>query len=129
MITKDDSWETIEAALSRYDCMPEKPKKPIQRGVEPADFRAHADALEAYEKEFDEYRKKKAEADEIERRKHDVWLTKLREEYSGFNDAAFAVIYSKAYEDGHSSGYYNIRQHMDDLAQFVTDVFKAEDLK
>lgn len=45
--------------------------------------------------------------------------------YNGPNaDKVFDIIYSKAYENGHASGYYEIKSEFDDLDDFVDDIIK-----
>lgn len=102
-ITTDNSFAEIETALRELP-YPSRPQKPsistLGRDKTPADFRAHADALEAHERDMVAY----AEAERIYRHQRTVlegiWKEKLRGEHSHLNDATFNACYSKAYDEG-----------------------------
>lgn len=48
----------------------------------------------------------------------------LEEEY-GFNQKTIQLVFSKAYEDGHSSGYEEIISYAVDYAEFVSDILNS----
>lgn len=51
---------------------------------------------------------------------------RLKQEY-GFNltDAQHALVYSKAYQDGHAYGYSEVEGHYRDLVEFAEELLKA----
>ena len=42
------------------------------------------------------------------------------------NDSIGKLIFSKAWEDGHSDGYYSVDQHIEDLIDFIDDIMNAK---
>jgi hypothetical protein len=49
----------------------------------------------------------------------------LREEYSNLNDETYAICYSQAYEDGHSSGYDEVENYMSTYVDMAERIIKA----
>lgn len=47
----------------------------------------------------------------------------LKEEYSFTNEVAKKVFY-KAWQDGHSSGYYSVVSEAEDIAEFVSEIME-----
>lgn len=42
------------------------------------------------------------------------------------NDSIGKLIFSKAWEDGHSDGYYSVEQHIEELIDFIDDIMNAK---
>ncbi len=127
-ITVNSEFSEIETALRELP-YPSRPQKPsistLGKDKTPADFRAHADALEAHEREMVTY-EAALSAHRAERtRLETIWKEKLRGEHSDLNDATFNACYSKAYEDGHSAGYSEVRNCMIDIADFAEKIIAA----
>jgi hypothetical protein len=55
----------------------------------------------------------------------DRWHSEARAEFDELSDAQYNVLYNKAYEDGHSSGYDEIFSYMEDYATFYSDMVQA----
>ena len=127
-ITTDNTFAEIETALRELP-YPSRPQKPsiatLGRDKTPADFRAHADALEAHERDMVAY----ADAERIYRHQRTVlegiWKEKLRGEHSHLNDDTFNACYSKAYDDGHSAGYGEVRNAMWEVVEFAEKIIEA----
>jgi len=62
---------------------------------------------------------------EIEAKAHTFWYNDLRVANSCYNDKTFGIIYSKAYQDGHSSGHDSVKAEFDDLSSFVDEIIEA----
>lgn len=126
-ITTDNSFAEIETALRElpYPSRPQKPSIATLGRATPTDFRAHADALEAYERDIMAYE----DAERIYRHQRTVlegiWKEKLRGEHYHLNDATFNVCYSKAYDDGHSAGYGEVRNTMWEVVDFAEKIIEA----
>lgn len=61
----------------------------------------------------------------LEHKAFSVWFDALRKEYSYLPTAVFDLCYSKAYEDGHSSGYDEVASRMIEYADFATALSTA----
>ena len=76
---------------------------------------------EAYLKEYDEYMKKYHEEES-------TLLKKFRNDLAvenGLGDLPQAIsdlVYAKAWEDGHSSGLYEVESHYSELAEMILNV-------
>jgi len=53
---------------------------------------------------------------------HNEWFAAMRAEYPEFNDNTFALIYSKAYEVGHSYGMGEVEIYISDFAEFASSI-------
>lgn len=72
---------------------------------------------------FDEYWSK---VRVIDAKAFNIWHESLREEYIDMQQSIFDVIYSKAYEDGHSYGHDEVVSRFSDLAYFVEEILRAQ---
>jgi hypothetical protein len=54
-----------------------------------------------------------------------AWYEDLREENKHYNEGIFNLIYSRAYDRGHSSGYDAVAIEFDDIANFAYDILAA----
>ena len=127
-ITTDNSYEEIEEAI-RAVKFPSPPSKPsilaYGRNPTPADYRAHADAMEAYESALAAKVTARQAAWNEQNRILGIWKEKLRSEYSHLNDATFNACYSKAYDEGHSAGYGEVRNAMWEVVEFAETIIEA----
>jgi len=98
---------------------PDRPRKPSMVGRNtPAEIRAYADELEAYEVAFAEARvKRDAYSAALRSRQEDLVLD-LAGEY-GLTSKQTAVLFSKAWEDGHSGGIQEVINLFDELVNIV----------
>ena len=56
---------------------------------------------------------------ELESKAFDGWYAELKAEHSDLTESQFNLIYSKAYDDGHSAGYDEVALHFSNLYDFV----------
>jgi hypothetical protein len=108
--------EAIEAARESYMDYPTRPTKPIlARDSNSAQARKFASDLEAYETEKAAYDAAK-DAARDHNSKIDEEIEKYIKEVSGFNkyipEDKKSKVWSKAWEDGHSSGYHEVYLHL-----------------
>lgn len=62
---------------------------------------------------------------ELEGQASSLWYADLRKEYSDLNTNQFDIIYSKAYDDGHASGYDCVFEEFENLYSFFIDLKNA----
>jgi hypothetical protein len=67
---------------------------------------------------WEEYRKEEAIG-------FNNWYADLRKEYSEVSDEIFELCYSKAYDEGHSSGYDEVANIIDDEVEFAKKILKT----
>ena len=72
--------------------------------------------------ELDSFGRKQAD---IEASAVNLWMKELRDDYPELTDKQFGIIYDKAYEDGHSTGYDEVGLHFQDLYYFCMKFVKA----
>lgn len=90
-----------------YGPFADKPNKP------------HTERVIVNEEEIKEYWDvRRAE----EKAAFDAWYKDLREEYEYVSDKEFNFVYSKAYENAHSSGYDSVNDKLEELFSFIEDV-------
>jgi hypothetical protein len=127
-ITIDSEFNEIEAAIHAVK-YPQFRPAPSMRAYgsfpTPANYRAHADAMEAYDVEMEAYEASLSAYKAERTRLENIWKEKLRAENSNLNEETFNICYSKAYEDGHSDGYCQIRSYMEDIADLALQIIKA----
>lgn len=88
---------------------------------------AHAAGASVTEKAFNEEGYKAALA---AYRAHEAalveeWKSRVRAYNPDMNDDVFALIYSRAYDEGHSSGYAEVELLLDEYVDFAADIIKA----
>lgn len=121
------SIEALESMLGSHSGYPNLPTKPRLAGDAcPVQLRAHADALEAYEAAMMVYRQGVTRFHENNARVQDAWRKKLRETYASIPEPVYSVLYAKAYADGHSAGYEEVRNVLDGVVSFYEDIKAAE---
>lgn len=111
-------YEKIESAKAAYHPYPEALKKPFLKSNHSGDeAKEYSIALKKYEKEKPAYDRAKKEVQEYNQKinfaiedfiKEESGLTKLPEHTQ-------SKVYMKAYEDGHSNGYYSVYQELEEL--------------
>lgn len=84
----------------------------------PAEIRAYADELEAYEAAMAEARVKRDAYNAALRSRQEELVLDLADEY-GLTSKQSAVLFSKAWEDGHSGGIQEVINHFDELVGIV----------
>lgn len=104
--------------------MPTKPTKPgLSRNPTAIEARAFADALEEYEREMKTYNENlkwyRSEAESL----LNEFKGKVRAEYE-LSEASFNVIWSEAWERGHSSGLQEVYYQFERLHDFVIEYIK-----
>lgn len=62
---------------------------------------------------------------DLERVAVEYFKRELRDEYPEFTEDQYALIYAKAYEDGHSNGYDDVACVMSDLADFANALLRT----
>lgn len=99
---------------------PDRPEAPVLgRNPTPAELRAHADALEAHEPKVVEYKRLKTEYQEDEARLAEEFKKDALEEVGLTGHPKADLVYSKAWEAGHSSGFSSVFYHLEDLSELV----------
>lgn len=99
--------------------VPVKPVKPtLGRNPSALEARAFADALEEYEREFRAYEENRGYYQHTVNARAREFEDKLKKDY-GLNDDEFAVIWSEAYDRGHSGGFHEIYSEFDSLYDFA----------
>jgi hypothetical protein len=98
---------------------PAKPTKPtLGRSPSAIEARAYADALEYYDRELDGYKEDKSYYHSQMSSLCREFEEKLRSDYA-MSEGEFEVIWSEAYERGHSGGLEEVVSHFDSLYEFV----------
>lgn len=124
LITVENDFDDIESAM-RKNPYPRKPKKPTLPGEHiPEAVRAYADALEGYETLLERHEVAVKNYNDVKVKLTEVWLAKLKNE-SSLTGNIFDVVYAKAYQDSHSSGYEEVRYKFNELESFTMDIFDA----
>lgn len=72
----------------------------------------------------DTFNKIEQEYDAEMKRRDELFHNYLKESNAVNNDAMHKAIYSKAYDDGHSSGYHEIECNYSELVDFANEVIK-----
>lgn len=97
-----------------------RPNKPIQpKDISSTGYREYADKLKTYEVELEEYRNDQAKCS-IFNIKVDVLIHDFVCEESGLNTIPEQYrnkVFSKAWSDGHSGGYYEVYQELCELVE------------
>lgn len=62
---------------------------------------------------------------ELERIAVEYFKRELRAEYPEFTNDQYAIIYAKAYEDGHSNGYDDVAYEVSELADFAKALLRT----
>lgn len=79
----------------------------------------HSKLVERYQANKEEYDQQSHQF-RLERQKiFDIWFGKLREYFDRFDDDEFDIMYSYAYDRGHSSGYDEVFYYMCDFVEIV----------
>ena len=114
-------WDKLNHNLySNQDPCPTKPRKPrIGAQASAADYRAHADALEAYELAHKEFR---AQAQAWQTRSGELeaeFKNDLEAHYDMTGHAKAGLLYAKAWEQGHHAGLHEVACVYSDLVELV----------
>jgi hypothetical protein len=121
---KDFAWYAGEDIV--YERM--KPTKPyLSRNPTGDEARQYADLLDIYEKESEEYRNEYKKYKEKLAERNSAFKTDLfKEAMSAWvNSSVFNVIYDKAYEDAHDSGFEGVYDKFWEITDFIEQVWQA----
>lgn len=55
----------------------------------------------------------------------EAFYARLRAEHPDLSDAVFALVYGKAYEDGHSAGFQEVELYVNTIADFACQIMAA----
>ena len=100
---------------------PKSPKKPrLSSNPSSQEAREYADALEHYNIAYAEFRDKLAKHTSEIHRREDQFRKELQKEYN-LSDAQFAVLWTFAYDDGHSAGYEEVVLYFERYHELVTE--------
>lgn len=98
---------------------PKKPTKPtLERNPSAIEARAFADALEEYEREFKGYEEDKRWYQSQKSALMQDFKDKLKKDYA-LSDEEFDIIWSEAYDRGHSRGLEGVYSHFDSVHDFA----------
>lgn len=122
------SIETLEGLLRNsgdYPILPVKPR--LMPNASPAQLRAHAAELEAHENAMAVYREEWRRYHAKQALIQEAWRAKLRQQYAAIPEGVYAVLYDKAYADGHSGGYDEVRNTLANVVSFYEDIVSAQE--
>ena len=116
-----DVWTKLEAnAYRNRDPYPERPRKPVlSKDATPAQIRAYADALEAYDSQLVEYRALVAAWNAHSVALEGEFRRDLEITYDMVGHPKADLLYDKAYEKGHSGGMQEVANYYSDLVELV----------
>jgi len=101
---------------------PARPKKPIlSREHTSEDAELYAASLKTWEKDMETYQESMKEYRAETHRLMDKFRHDALDDVGLLNHPKADKIYSKAWEDGHSSGLYSVYQELCDLAELFLD--------
>lgn len=116
----NDVYEAIKWALSLNGEYPSKPKSPILLSKHNSlDVKRYASELEKYEFEIEKYKEELNLFHEKRNSIEDIIILFIKIQ-SGLNtipEKSRQKVYDMAYENGHSSGYYQVYQELVDLVE------------
>ncbi len=122
-LTTDNSIAEIVNAIADIP-YPDRPVKPSTIGVKTADdHRRYATLLEEYEREEEAYKAKRAEYNTAKGELEALYVEKLFSE-SSLTRPVFDAVYSKAYADGHSGGYFEVAGTFEELEAFALRIIE-----
>lgn len=99
---------------------PDRPAKPmLAKDAKPSDIRKHADAVEKYQAEEEKYKQARREYNEHEGMLINMFKQDALEDLGLTDHPKADLLYSKAYERGHSAGLNEVWQVMEDLAELL----------
>ena len=98
---------------------PEKPKQPRMGTLSAGNARIYADAMDQYEKDMIVYRQEQTAYNERQTALHEEFKHDLIEENGLASNPKVELLFSKAWEHGHSAGYQEVAYWFNDLAELV----------
>lgn len=116
---------------TRYpDGYPKKPRKPILSPLgNSQDARRYADELEVYEQALEVYKVEQARYREIEAGLLQEFRADALKAIGWTDRPDASLLFEKAWQDGHSSGYEEVFSHLEDLAYFVDQILALHIVK
>lgn len=114
-------WEKLEAnAYRNPEPYPQAPRKPrLSAGATPAEVRAHADALEAYDEAMKKHRDAMAGYYARTAALEAEFRLDLESAFDMVGHAKADLLYAKAWQRGHSGGLHEVAQEYNDLVELV----------
>jgi flagellar biosynthesis/type III secretory pathway protein FliH len=83
--------------------------------------------VEKYQTNVEYYNSAMTEYNVFHKQVLNKWSNQVREYFDELSDAQYAVLYAKAYDDGHSAGYDEVFSYMEEYATFYSDMLQARD--
>lgn len=124
-LTTNNSIAEIVNAIANLP-YPKRPSKPSALNLKTAeDHRKYAERLEVFEHEEAEYTALRAEYNTEKGKLESLFVEKLFSE-SYLTRPVFDAVYSKAYADGHSGGYYEVAAKFEELEAFALRVIELK---
>ena len=124
-ITREKSlYEAIEWAKAQYPEWPQSLKKPfLDRNASATDAHEYAKKLEQYEKALVTHKEERRIYGEktLEINATIEVLIKVQAGLEKVPEKSRSKVWSKAYQDGHSSGYYQVYQELCELVELFED--------
>ena len=111
--------EQLDTIAPSYADRPEKPLIHLNKSSA-AEVRKHAEDLEKYEKEKEEWDKKEKKYKDIENATSwelEEYMKKQSGLYSSVPEKYRSKVYSHAWQEGHSNGYYEVYLHLQELVE------------
>lgn len=99
---------------------PQNPKKPyLKKDATPAEIRAYADAVENYPVHEEAYKAMQKTYYEESRELENKFIADLEAEFDIVGHPKAGLLYSKAYERGHSGGFSEVLSYYEDLVELL----------
>jgi hypothetical protein len=115
----DTYQNAVDGAYKNNMPYPSRPKKPVLKDQTPAAARAYADELEAYAEDVKQYEEERraygAESARLEAKFRDD----LEAEHDTKGHPKADMLYSMAYDRGHSAGMSEVANYYDELSQLI----------
>ena len=121
--------EDILSLFEKHQTIPYHPKKkPLREGTildENQSVKWNREQVELSKKEYDaELKKLRKQHSEIERHALNAVYSYIQDNlcHQFFSTEKCAILYSKAYERGHSAGYQEVMNYVDEYIDFLNDM-------
>ena len=113
-------YTAIEFALSQHKAYPDAPHKPSKDKIQTsAEARFYADALDAFEEKHAIYKQEIVAVQKYNNEVDEVIVNFIKDESGLFTipEQYQDKVYSLAYSDGHSDGFYSVYQRLRALVE------------
>lgn len=114
-------WDKLnEGVYQNKGAYPQKPQKPyLVKDATPAQIRAYADQMELHDIHMKEYREAVNHYNSRTRQLEDVFRADLEAEFDMVGHDKADLLYSKAWQMGHSGGMQEVANYYSDLVELV----------